>query len=81
MYFTPLSSSLHVCREVGYNSYLCSSVGKVGVFLLPFGFFLKYFFLYLRFSVVEYNKPRYKVFLTFFPAWYSLNFLDLPFDV
>ena len=29
-YFTPLSSCLHdFWREVGYNSYLCSSTGKV----------------------------------------------------
>ena len=65
--------------EVGYNYYLCSSVGKVFLSskFFPSGFFLKN----LWFSVVRrwYAYMLLFFFLTFNPVWCCLNFLNLWF--
>lgn len=40
-YFSPFSSCLYVPENIGYNYYLCSSVGKINTF--PSGFFQDFF--------------------------------------
>lgn len=79
-YFSPFSSCLYVPENIGYNYYLCSSVGKINTF--PSGFFQDFFFpLYLWFPLslhLENDIPRHSFSFCNCLAFILLVFSELP---